>query len=232
MVNQTILYIKKKNLVFYRNTRNANILPVKNKLSKTERERLYLQSKSKIQSSKNGDSTDDDSSSGDDCLVDPASINLKSKFFNTISKLPQETAPNFDCNIGLKLSDSEEDDEAAIPCTSSSAGKKSLHTADFSNHQKFNQNLEMAKEHLKNFNSNAFVGNNNAEIDVTKLLAQGEIDKESTAKKCSVIKSKKHIAESDDSDWEEVTGILDSMFLQKYRYIKIGLFFFRKNWYK
>lgn len=147
-------------------------------------------------------------------MVDPASINLKSNFFNSNTKFPKETVPNFDCNVGLKMSDSEEDDEnfENIPSTSSFAAKcltslkEKKQEADFSKHQKFTQKLEIAKEHLKNFKSNAFVGDDKTEVDISKLLEQGEIDKESNSKESRVTKSKKHIAESDESDWEEVCG--------------------------
>lgn len=167
--------------------------------------------------------TQSDSESSDDAgLVNPNEFNFNSDFFNVnankqqSNEQQQNNEPAFDCNAGLNLSDSSDNDELdEIPSeTNKDADEKpsiidqinkksSNEMHDFSNLQTFAKNLESAKaqlEKLKDKELNTSMANTN-ETDITKLLSLGEGPSTSSRKR-------KHDAgqHSDDSEWENVSG--------------------------
>ncbi len=142
------------------------------------------------------DDGDDSDSSVENYLVNPNEIDLASDFFDP-NKIVEKNVPQFDCNVGLNLSDSEEEIFQPVPSTSQAGAVKLL---DFNAHDNFHKELENAKEQLQNFKSTNF---GQEEIgDVTKLLAIGEPSL--VAKKSSQSKRKKVFSSSDESDFEEV----------------------------
>lgn len=154
--------------------------------------------KQKRSNRKNTEDEDDSDSSVEKYLVNPNEIDLASDFFNPNKIVAASNVPDFDCNVGLNLSDSEEEIFEDVPSTSRDAAAKLL---DFNTHENFNKDLENAKEHLRNFKSTNF-GQDNCEVDVTKLLAIGE---PSLAVKKSSKKKRKQVSiSSDESDFEEV----------------------------
>lgn len=163
--------------------------------------RLYNKCKTKTDASNSKNiiaASDDSDSSGDDCLVDSGAIDLKSKFFDIVpTKSSQETVPEFDCNIGLKLSDSDNESDNVEPSPTSIRNEKII---DFSKHQQYIQHLESAKTHLINFKSTSC--NDSATTDVGSLLALGEISSKSSERPS---KQKRTNVDS-DSDWEDVEG--------------------------
>lgn len=118
---------------------------------------------------------------------------MASDFFDP-NKIVASNVPKFDCNVGLNLTDSEEEIFEAVPSTS-----QTVKLMDFDAHENFNKNLENAKEQLRNFTSTNF-GQDNSNFNVTQLLAIGEPSL--VAKKSS--KSKRKDVSSDESDFEEV----------------------------
>lgn len=171
-------------------------------------------------------------SSGDDGFVRGDAIDLNSDIFNVPSKEaanPSSEAPIFDCNAGMKLSDSsdnEENDENDFVEASTSQTaetkrrnvlidkinkKSSAEAHDFSNLEQFAKNLESAKAHLQNMKdkeANATKGASASNgSDVAKLLSMGE-RKSVVATAGAGNRKRKHKDErpSDDSDWENVSG--------------------------
>lgn len=159
-----------------------------------------------------------DSESSDDGLVNPDDIDLNSDFFavkKTSNGNQQPCAPTFDCNAGMQLSDSSDDDELREVPDDSAATKKpsvvdrinkksSKEMHDFSSLQSFAKNLESAKAHLALLKEKeAKSGKNQAdESDITKLLSLGE----GVALTSISSRKRKHGRHSDDSDWENVSG--------------------------
>lgn len=139
---------------------------------------------------------DDSDSSVENYLVNPNEIDLASDFFNP-NKIHQSNVPNFDCNVGLNLSDSDEEVFGELPSTSQDATTK----LDFMHHANFNKQLERDKEQLRNLQSTNF-GQDNCENDVSKLLAMGEPSL--AASKSLKSKNSQHLEDSDESDFEEV----------------------------
>lgn len=140
---------------------------------------------------------DDSDSSVENYLVNPNELDLASDFFNP-DKAVASNVPNFDCNVGVSLSDSDEEETfEAVPSTSAAAAK----FMDFDSHHSFQRNLENAKEQLRNFKSKDF-GQDNCDVDVNKLLAIGEPSL--VAKKSTKSKRKEVMSSSDESDFEEV----------------------------
>lgn len=186
-------------------------------LSKLQRDRLYHKYKTTQDTSnpkQNNVALDDSDSSGDDCLVDPAAIDLKSKFFDAVpAPISSQNMPDFDCNIGLKLSDSEDDSDTFEATTSIGISSVSIgKIADFSEHQQFSQQLESAKTHLINFKIKASAGNDStATTDVGTLLEMGEICKLSKPSKQPA--KQKLPAVDSESDWEEVKGNINEKLL-------------------
>lgn len=162
----------------------------------------------------------DSDSSDDGGLVNPNDLDFSSEFFD-VKKVTNQSnelesnAPTFDCNAGMKLSDSSDDDEAAqsgnskkpsiIKQINSKSGNE-MH--DFSSLQSFAKNLESAKaqmEKLKAKEANASTSKANAdESDITKLLSMGE--GATTSSGTSRKRKHKDGQHSDDSDWENVSG--------------------------
>lgn len=165
--------------------------------------------KSKFQKKKNlstGNSVEEtisesDSDSGDDNLVDPNKLDLNSDFFNIPTKLNTPPPPDFDCNAGINSSDESEDDFADVPTDDDK--NKSVGDVNFVKLQEFSKNLEVAKEHLKNYK--AKVVEEAGAVDVSQLLALGETEITKTSTKNDT-KSKARKRKDSNSDWEEVQG--------------------------
>lgn len=172
----------------------------------------------------------DSESSDDDGLVNPNELDFSSDFFH-VKKATNEqetTAPTFDCNAGVKLSDSSDDDDEANEFTEVTAeteaathngtpkkpsiidqinSKSGNEMHDFSSLQSFAKNLESAKaqmEKLKAKEAIASTSKSTAESDITKLLSMGE--GATTSSNLSRKRKHKDGQHSDDSDWENVSG--------------------------
>lgn len=174
----------------------------------------------------------DSDSSDDDGLVNPNELDFNSEFFD-VKKFPnrsneqESSAPTFDCNAGMKLSDSSDDDDeftevstdaAATAANTGTPKKPSIinqinsisgdQMHDFSSLQNFAKNLESAKAHMEKLNAkeaNASTSKASVdESDITKLLSMGE----GTAKSSGTNRKRKHKdgQHSDDSEWENVSG--------------------------
>lgn len=168
----------------------------------------------------------DSESSGDEGLVNPNEIDFNSEFFNVKANdqenQPQTSAPVFDCNAGVNLSDSSDSDDedfSEVPAQSktdspkkssvinkiNTKSTKEMH--DFSSLHSFAKNLESAKnqlQKLKQKEANAAKLNTD-ESDVTKLLSLGE----GPSTSAGASRKRKHKdggQHSDDSDWENVSG--------------------------
>lgn len=169
--------------------------------------------------------SDSDSSDGEG-LVNPNDIDFNSEFFDvkakdTAEQQPVENgAPVFDCNAGMNLSDSSDEDNAdfdEVPAetSTSSAKTKSLvnqinkkssnEMHDFSSLQDFAKNLETAKAHLEKLKQKEKGTSkaNTDESDVTRLLSLGE---GATTSGTPSRKRKQKDGHSDESDWENVSG--------------------------
>lgn len=184
-------------------------------------------SSSKIENNEESDS----SSSDEDCLVNPADLDF-SQIAASVANENKDGAPMFDCNAGMRLSESEEeneeeeeeenDEETPLPDTQkktvnpiiSKINKKSSNEVrDFSDLQTFHKNLESAKKHLsklcedqkKTDTKSTNSNSNDNDTDVTKLLSLGEGIPQTSASQNNR-KRKKHQRDSDDSDWENVSG--------------------------
>lgn len=175
-------------------------------------------------------------SSGDEGLVRPSDIDFNADMFKAPSKTAAATsteAPSFDCNAGMKLSDSSdtdgndenEENDFVEASTSNMVQIKSRNVLidkinqkssgevhDFSNLQEFAKNLESAKAHLQKMKdkeaNTAKSGGATNESDVAKLLSMGEQKSVATAAKGAGSRKRKHKDEQplDDSDWENVSG--------------------------
>lgn len=170
----------------------------------------------------------DTESSDDDGLVNPNELDYSSEFFHVkkvTSEQESSAAPLFDCNAGVKLSDSSEDDDDANQFTEVSTdtahndtpkkpsiidqinSKSGNEMHDFSSLQSFAKNLESAKaqmEKLKAKEAIASTSKDHTEPDITKLLSMGE----GAATSSSLGRKRKHKdgQHSDDSEWENVSG--------------------------
>lgn len=138
----------------------------------------------------------DSESSGDDYLVQPDQIDLKSSFFDvnpkpsTSSKNVEENLeenkgdepPKFDCNAGMRLSDSEENDDDDETESSKDITITNPFTAgaakpvDLGYLQDYAENMEKAKTQFKKNKEKSLL---QAQVtkkvdDVTSLLAIGE----------------------------------------------------------
>ncbi|XP_052891948.1 DNA repair protein complementing XP-C cells homolog [Anopheles moucheti] len=158
-------------------------------------------------------------SSGDEYLVDPTQLDLKSKFFDAISSnslarnLPANEAPTFDCNAGIgKLSDSSEDENDLEQNVEKDArGARKLITKinetsqAYVNFQDFTKTLEKAKNHLESVSKTQQLNNSS---DVSQLLAMGELGSNAALKTVPPRGTKARKAtkkqQESDSDWEEV----------------------------
>lgn len=165
----------------------------------------------------------DSESSEDEGLVKPSQLDLNSEFFDVKCNQPKQTpseAPVFDCNAGVRLSDSSEsDDDEFCPVESETKvestnkpsivdqinKKSSSEVHDFSSLQNFAKNLESAKAHLEKLTKNETKAAtvNADESDINKLLSMGE---SSTTISAPNGKRKQREDDQSDSDWENVTG--------------------------
>lgn len=167
-------------------------------------------------------STSDSGSSDEAGLVDPEHFDYNQTFpgFNQSRQQPSIATkmhpPKFDCNAGVSLSASSDDDanggsfvdllnEELLPAESvvSDAAYN-----DFRHLQEFNQNLESAKRKLgKLREQEATTAKTADEMDVSKLLSMGESTASHTSPTSSDKKRKhRRVQVSDDSEWENVTG--------------------------
>lgn len=166
-----------------------------------------------------------DSGSGDeDGLNDSNQTDNNQRFFD--SNQPQQPTtvaethpPNFDCNAGVCLSDSSdsEDDDSFVelpnkqPLAIEPAKEDAPPTQTFNDlrHlQEFNRNLETAKKTLGALKEQeATASKAPDEIDIGKLLSMGEGIAGESSSTPRTQKRKKRIAQdSDDSEWEKVSG--------------------------
>lgn len=177
-------------------------------------------------------STSDSGSSEEDGFVDPKQINYNSTFSDSNQPRPQPTTttemhpPIFDCNAGVRLSDSSDNDDDVDddgsdgsfleipnkePLLAESAAGDSSATHEYNDlrHlQEFNQNLESAKKKLSKLQEKEATTSKPAEeTDISKLLSMGEGTGGRISSTLSSQKRKRgHAQMSDDSDWENVTG--------------------------
>lgn len=180
-----------------------------------QREKLCLTTvESPPQSHSQSNDEDDSGSSGDENLVRPEELDLRSSFFDSTP------APKFDCNIGIGSgSDSDEDDQfdgVNDDCDKTEAAAAPVVDV-LQNLQKFHKDIQDAQENLKKYkkdNGEAKVAKDSAP-DISSLLALGEgtsssiRDSEKSLKKGSKrVRSKPQVQEeaSGESDWEEVAG--------------------------
>lgn len=212
----------------------ANILADLQYVKRKQMGSLKSSQPTAVQKPENNDENSESESSGDEGLVRPGDIDLDSDMFNAPSKVAavaSSDAPSFDCNAGIKLSDSSDSDdddddendfvEASTSDMTETKGrnvliekinqKSSGEVHDFSNLQQFAKNLESAKAHLQQMKDKeeraAKVGGATGESDVAKLLSMGEEKSVATAAGAGSRKRKhKNERPSDDSDWENVSG--------------------------
>lgn len=170
----------------------------------------------------------DSDSSDDDGLVRPSQLDFNSEFFDvkatTKNGQAESSAPVFDCNAGMNLSDSSDDDanefDEVAPDTNSDTSKKpsiinkinsksSTEMHDFSSLHNFTKNLESAKAQLEKLKDKELIASTSKidadESDITKLLSLGEgaaTISSGTGRK----RKHKDGQHSDDSDWENVSG--------------------------
>lgn len=165
--------------------------------SKTFYDSRKAKGKRKVATRKNTEDDDDSDSSVDNYLVNPNDIDLSSDFFNPTKKTVVPDAPKFDCNVGLKLSDSEEEIFEAVPSTSQAAY---VELADFEADQRRQKAIREMVENLKQFEADNY-GFGNSEM-VRKVLGLGEPALAAT--KSPQSKRKERLSSSDESDFEEV----------------------------
>lgn len=198
---------------------SASILQLLDAAKAKKREKLNISSTSEAGPSKANDTpspkqtitthdSEDTSSSGDENLVNPSNLDLRSSFFQPLSAREKRTpTPNFDCNIGVgNLSESAEEDEEGDDEEDSPKPVDVM-----ANLRNFNQNIHDAKENLKKYASKSGDPPNHTSTDVSQLLAMGETSAtqdKSPAKKKTVAPKKRALKaeESAESDWEEVQG--------------------------
>lgn len=194
----------------------------------TKRKQMPSTSTSTSGSAKASVLQSDSESSEDEGLVNPNEIDFNSEFFDVKAKKQdnqqqQDSAPVFDCNAGMNLSDSSDEDDdkefsEVAAETNDEPGKKpsivdrinkksSSEVHDFSSLQTFAKNLESAKAQLAKLNEKEASTSKakTDESDITKLLSLGEgMASVSTPSRKRKNKEDKH--HSDDSDWENVSG--------------------------
>lgn len=172
----------------------------------------------------------DSESSEDEGLVNPNEIDFNSEFFDVKAnkqenqqQQQQDSAPVFDCNAGMNLTDSSDEDddkefsEVAAETNDEPVKKPSIvdrinkksskEVHDFSSLHTFAKNLESAKAQLAMLKEKEASTSkaNTDESDITKLLSLGEgMASISTPSRKRKNKVDKH--HSDDSEWENVSG--------------------------
>lgn len=176
--------------------------------------------------------SESESSDDDDGMINPTELDFSSEFFNvkkaTNQSNEEETsAPTFDCNAGMKLSGSDDDDEndeftevdaetadnrtpkkSSIINQINSKSSNEMH--DFSKLHSFAQNLESAKAQMEKLKANEAKASTSKAIadesDITKLLSMGEGGATATSSGTSRKRKHKDGHHSDDSEWENVSG--------------------------
>lgn len=168
-------------------------------------------------------------SSDDDGLVAPDELDFKSiaadAAATATANSSKEIIPTFDCNAGMHLSDSSDNDDASddddhkttsLPADPETTIKKSIigeinakssaNVRDFSDFQTFTKNLDEAKAHMKKLEAKQTTSTD--ETDITKLLSLGEGSSKSSGGNHKTISRKRKKAEhdSDNSDWENVAS--------------------------
>lgn len=205
--------------------KTVNKSPVPSKVADILSNSQYKERKPKMSTAdKKAAVFSDSDSSDDDGLVNPSQLDFNSEFFDlkaTVNRDNQSepSAPVFDCNAGMNLSDSSDDENEEFDEVTANTPKKSsiinkinskssneMH--DFSSLQNFAKNLESAKaqlEKLKNKEVNASTSKSAAdESDITKLLSLGE--GATTSSPSGRKRKHKEGQHSDDSEWENVSG--------------------------
>ncbi|XP_058451792.1 DNA repair protein complementing XP-C cells homolog [Malaya genurostris] len=189
-------------------------VPVKTKLTSTERKKLYEKYSSKNAAERKAHNTkgSDSESSGDEHLVEADKLDLNSDFF-TSKACPSQAyeAPNFDCNAGMRLTDSSEDEEASEQdeTMKRESNKKlikkinqtSQSFVQFEGLSEFNRKIEQAKASVSNFASKQVDSCDST--DIGNLLAIGEHQHGQSSSKKLTLKNKRKKHDS-ESDWEEV----------------------------
>lgn len=198
--------------------------PISAKVSDILVNSQYKQRKQMPSTSKAGGSAaatvqSDSDSSDEDGLVNP-----NSDFFAGNPVKPKQSnkaapPPVFDCNAGMRLSDSDDEDgdefdevpndqdsePAKKPSIVNQINKKSsTEMHDFSSLQSFAKNLESAKAQMAKLKEKDKLKGNADETDITKLLSLGEgIPVGTPSRKRKLKDGQQH---SDESDWENVSG--------------------------
>lgn len=167
----------------------------------------------------------DSGSSDEDGLVNPNEIDFKTIDVKAKQSNNQEqqrnNVPVFDCNAGMNLSDSSDEDSDEFtevspesneepnkkPSIVDKINKVSSHEMhDFSSLQDFAKNLESAKAHLEKLKENEANTSKTDKIDIKKLLSLGEGASAKTLNTPNRKRRHKDEQQSDDSDWENVSG--------------------------
>lgn len=167
-------------------------------------------------------------SSDDDGLVAPDELNFTQiaadAAASAAANSSKEIIPTFDCNAGMRLSDSSDNenedadgDASEHSADTKTAEKKSIigqinakssaGAREFSDFQTFTKNLDAAKAHMKKLEAKQTTSTD--ETDITKLLSLGEGSASNTTvnhKSSQSRKRKKLDHESDGSDWENVAS--------------------------
>lgn len=153
-----------------------------------------------------------DSSSDDDDLVDPNTLDLGSDFFkNQPTTATATEAPQFDCMVGVRLSDpdSDENDDEAVGVSQATTSHNKI---ELNQINEFNEKLERAKSQMAKakFKPSTNMAEMSAvDVDIGALLSLGEGASNSISQpkeRSKASKSKrKHEPDSDD-DWEDVEG--------------------------
>uniref|UniRef100_A0A1Q3G1D3 Putative dna repair protein complementing xp-c cells n=1 Tax=Culex tarsalis TaxID=7177 RepID=A0A1Q3G1D3_CULTA len=199
--------------------RNQRAAP-KSRLTAEERTRLYEKYRSSPSTAvKATKANDSDSDSGDEHLVNADQLDLNSDFFTEPpAKVCAENAPRFDCDAGMRLSDSSGEDEPAddgktaeeVETAKRDANKKliakinkdSQSFVNFEGLTEFNRKIELAKAKLAATGPKE--GPGEGPSGVSDLLAMGEQKAESSSKGKSKARSARKKDESDEDDWEDV----------------------------
>ncbi|XP_058823916.1 DNA repair protein complementing XP-C cells homolog [Topomyia yanbarensis] len=174
--------------------------------------------------------SDESDSSGDDHLVSPEKLDLNSGFFDRVQIEEMKTAPiTFDCNAGVRLSDSSGEDEqleenlpASIPKSAannliSKINESSSGLLNFNNLGEFTTKMEEAKQLLRNYQPRTKSSQENSEggEDVSNLLALGEAEADVSSGKQIKISQQDDDSINEESDWEEVEEAKKSQKTQK-----------------
>lgn len=192
----------------------------KRDLSHNSKQTKQIQLKAKSGEKRKVKTGEESDSSGDDHLMNPEELDLSSKFFDKIESTKQqqteEAAPEFDCNAGMRLSDSSDEDdqtEEQLPASIekiaaqqliSKINESSSGFMNFNNLSEFNQKIEEAKKMLKDYQvkENQACSEKAGEEDVSNLLALGETEAGISPGKGNT--GQHNNDASDESDWEEV----------------------------